>query len=183
MRTNTIFRLAVILGLGSVASHVSAVPNTPTPKDAIISNIHDARKLAGPYRRLPRSVIPRRENEVAQKEADVVPDALDSPVPRPAEPQPPSARPTEPQAPSLSSTSADPKADAHESRSLRVRVHRGTELVYDPIDSAYSEVSTTPWWARGEEGLSWRRDEVTGELVPQSQGAAARMEALHRVGI
>lgn len=171
MRTKGLF---VILGLGSIASHVSAVPNTRVLRDVTPTRIHAS------------YVIPRMEH--ARDDIGTDKDTKDSGpvVPRPAEPEPPhppSPRFAEPQPqPSLAAPACtDPNAD--ESRALRVRVHRGTELVYDPIDSTHTEISTAPWWAPGEEGLSWKRDEVTGELVPQSQTATARADSLHGANV
>ncbi|KAJ7696095.1 hypothetical protein B0H17DRAFT_1198401 [Mycena rosella] len=157
MRVNAVLRLAVILALGSVASHVSAVPNPPLTAEAATSNTNtdDAHKPAESYPH------PRPHRSAPGPDKNYVP------FPRPDEPAPPPPSPA---------TSAHPKA--HADQSSVSLVHRGTELVYDPIDSSYSEVSITPWWARGEEGLSWRRDEVTGELVPQSQGAAERQPTM-----
>ncbi|KAJ7770999.1 hypothetical protein DFH07DRAFT_953629 [Mycena maculata] len=75
----------------------------------------------------------------------------------------------------LKTVQGNPKADSE--TSTRARVQRGTELVYNPIDSSYSYIRTAPWWARGEEGLWWTRDEKTGVLIAQTQPAATRQES------
>ncbi|KAJ7688674.1 hypothetical protein B0H17DRAFT_649556 [Mycena rosella] len=219
MRTNTLFRLAVVLGLGSVASHVSAVPNTPALQNTVASCMHDARKLTEPYPRLSRSITPRTKtdmgendmnrndtngndmdkndmdgndmnrnetnqndmggtdmngNETDSNETNDAPNTTDKnyvPFPRPAEPEPP-LPPSESQS---ETQSAEPQAGS--------RSDPDQQLVYDPIGASFSEISNALWWAKGDEGLSWRRDEVTGELVPQLQGGAARtaedVEALY----
>ncbi|KAJ7094413.1 hypothetical protein C8R44DRAFT_890438 [Mycena epipterygia] len=79
------------------------------------------------------------------------------PKPKPPEPAPPSP-------------SADPATFS--------RVNRGTELVDDPIDSSYSQISTAPGWARDEEGMPWKRDEGSAVFT---QAATAHEKAFHGV--